>query len=97
MNRKDEALLALEHSAILVNLSQYSPTVVSTLWVGMDIEGSDIDVICCYQKKKQFIEDLESSCQQFKKFQITDMDDRVIASFNQDGFCIEIFATDQPV
>ncbi len=97
MNRKDEALQALGRSAILDSLSDYSPTVVSTLLVGLDIEGSDIDVICCYPTQARFVEDLRCCCQQHEDFHLSVATDRVVASFTVDGFCIELFATEQAI
>lgn len=88
---------ALQRCDVLDALSQYTPTVVSTLWVGLDIETSDIDVICCYQNQQHFIDDLTSSYQHRNDFRLSVDSDRVVASFDQDGFCIELFATAQPI
>ncbi|MCY4265388.1 MAG: DUF4269 domain-containing protein [Gammaproteobacteria bacterium] len=97
MQRREAAMQALQQSSILGLLDGYSPTVVSTLWVDLATESSDIDVICEFHDPIDFKDDVQTSCQQFEAFHINSKDDWVLASFEKDAFQFEIYGCNVPV
>jgi hypothetical protein len=86
-------------SNLLNTLSLFTPVVVSTICIGIDINDSDIDIICTYQNfadYKQFIK------QKFKTYQHFDIWERkntneIVCTFKFDGFLFEIFSSNIPV
>ncbi len=97
MHRLEQAELALQESAILEILSAYSPTVVSTLWVGLDIPGSDIDIICQYKEPNRFSADVIDCCQQLPEFTIQKNESTVVARCQLQAFPLEIFGSPKPI
>ena len=100
MSRQQTAEEELQRSQILRSLSAYSPTVVSTIWAGLDIESSDIDIICQYENKSQFTSDLHNACSQFEEFVFIDNSEPseyVVARFSLGQNQIEIYACPLPV
>lgn len=97
MNRFEDAAEVLHQSGIMDSLAAYSPTVVSTLWVGLDIEGSDIDILCHYADQSSYVQAVESRCSDFSEYQQQSRDDHVITRFNLADYPVEIYASNQAV
>ena len=97
MDRQRAAEDALQRSQIMRSLAAYSPTVVSTIWAGLDIASSDIDVVCQYTDQEQFKTILTSACSHFPGFNIVDNHEYVVARFTADQFEIEVFASALPI
>ena len=97
MPAPETARQALQNSAILYRLSHYSPIVVSTIWVNLHLEASDIDVICEFRNPGEFTADVMSCCSHYRGFHISTGDDQVVAIFARDGFDFELYGSSLPV
>lgn len=77
-------------------LSAYAPIFVGTIPINIDIESSDIDIICYVRNKKQFIEDLVSYFHEMKDFKVTKNItlNSLKANFYIEDFEFEIFGQD---
>lgn len=83
---------------IIKSLSVYTPILAGTIPININIEGSDLDIICQYQDKVDFTKDIYSLFSGFEGFNIYENPklDAVVASFFTDGFTIEIFGQNIP-
>lgn len=90
----EQALLSI---SLLEKLKDYDAKVVSTIWAGLDIDGSDIDIIACFTDRAVFIEEIRTLFETLPEFSISDNETRVLVQFKVDGFLFEIFACDTPV
>ena len=48
----------LNQNKILLNLAEFEPIIVGTIPINIDIENSDLDIICYWKNKVEFIESL---------------------------------------
>ncbi|SEQ88459.1 protein of unknown function [Virgibacillus subterraneus] len=82
-------------------LSMYNPVLCGTLPIGIDVEGSDLDVIMEVQELNDFkdrLQSLYSSKESFKINTTTIRNKEVIkANFIFNNFEFELFGQDQPV
>lgn len=83
---------------ILSQLDKYDPLLVGTIPINIDIETSDLDIICCYTGKQAFIATLETLFSHHPNFILQQDPDKdaVIATFFLDNFEIEIFGQNIP-
>lgn len=83
---------------ILSQLHTYDPLLVGTIPINIDIETSDLDIICCYTGKQSFISAIKSLFSHHPNFtlQYNTGKDAVVASFFLDNFEIEIFGQNVP-
>lgn len=99
-NSKQQAVYAvLTEQKILEKLSSFSPIVVGTIPINVDIDSSDIDIACCWEDKQVFIHTLDQAFGQEKNFSVREKilagNETVIAVFSINGFETEIFG--QPI
>lgn len=78
-------------------LSAYSPTAVSTIFVGLDTESSDIDVICYCRNPERFLETTRSAYGHLDQFKVIRSADPIVVRFRMAEFLFEIYASDTPV
>lgn len=90
-----QAFDVLTQNKILLNLAEFDPILVGTIPINIDIENSDLDIICYWKNKKDFTEKLNSLFGKENKFTIRetliDNKESIIVNFKIDGFEIEIF------
>ncbi|OMQ09504.1 DUF4269 domain-containing protein [[Flexibacter] sp. ATCC 35103] len=95
-----QAFDVLTQNKILINLAEFDPILVGTLPINIDIENSDLDIICYWKNKKDFTEKLNSLFGKENKFTIRetliDNKESIIVTFKIDGFEIEIFGQNIP-
>ncbi|MDW8850058.1 DUF4269 domain-containing protein [Flavobacterium sp. MMLR14_040] len=88
-----------EHN-VLANIAEFEPILVGTIPINIDIENSDLDIICYCENKTDFIEKLESIFGNKNGFTIRetiiDNAETVIANFKIELFEIEIFGQNIP-
>jgi hypothetical protein len=93
------AYAALTQNKILTNIQQFDPMLVGTIPINIDIENSDLDIICHYQNRNDFINVIKMRFCDFDNFKIRARNeqelDAVIANFRINDFEIEIFG--QPI
>jgi hypothetical protein len=100
-NRQQKAWRLLTTHAVFETLQSYSPILTGTIPIEIDIEGSDLDIICCFKNEEEY-EDLLivlfSTHDQFTIRKITLANhDTIIANFFIDGVELEIFGQNRPV
>lgn len=90
----------LTQNKILVSLSEFDPILVGTIPININIENSDLDIICYWQNKENFIEKLHLAFKNKTDFTIKEAlinnKESVIASFKIEDFEIEIFGQNTP-
>lgn len=81
-------------------LQEFDPILVGTFPININIENSDLDIICYWKNKSEFISYLKNQFQKHKKFSIEDQihSDRetIVSNFIIDGFEVEIFTQNIP-
>ncbi len=94
------AFEVLSQNKVLINLSEFDPILVGTIPINIDIENSDLDIICYWKNKSDFITKLNTLFGNETDFQIreTSIDNQeiVITNFEINGFEIEVFGQNIP-
>lgn len=101
---QQKAYEVLTKYRIFEKLKEYSPVLAGTVPLGIDVEGSDLDIICQVDLtcKEDFLDEL-----MFKKIVPPDVDiavekmmvngeQSIVVNFMLDGFPVEIFGQDIP-
>lgn len=98
--KQQEAYKVLTQYSIMEFLQPYSPLLAGTIPIDIDIETSDLDIICYWQHADKFKDDLFKCFSGYKDFQLVDKIVReqrsVIANFKVENFEIEIFGQNKP-
>ena len=86
---------------VLSNIAEFEPVLVGTIPINIDIENSDLDIICYWKNKTDFIEKIQSIFGNQNKFTIREIvienEETVVANFKIETFEIEIFGQNTPV
>ena len=93
-------LAVLDRSGLLTALARFDPHVAGTPPLGLDLPGSDIDVICQATDAEAFTKtlwDFASPLDGFAIHQWTRDGRPVVASFHLDGWPVEVFGDPRPV
>jgi len=87
----------LERLGLMIDLHVYDARIVSSVHAGLDIEDSDIDIICCYSTQIDYLRHLRSLSYLIgiSKFDIDE--DYVVCTFRLSGIEFEIYACEIPV
>lgn len=85
----------LTQNKIILNLAEFDPILVGTIPINIDIENSDLDIICHYKDKTDFIKKLNSLFGDENKFThkeiLIDNQESIVAKFKINTFEIEVF------
>ena len=85
---------------IMSALRVFEPLLVGTIPIGVDIESSDIDIICCFSNKMQFSDTLYQLFGDKAGFQLSEHHGQdtsaIVASFRIGSFQIEVFGQNVP-
>lgn len=99
-NRQQHAYSTLTNNQILLKLKRFDPILVGTIPISIDIESSDLDIICCFADKHEFKETIADSFKNKKNFTIRELQSidasAIVANFLVDRFEIEIFGQSIP-
>lgn len=91
----------LKHHQIIGKLQSFDAVLSGTIPLNIDVEDSDLDILCHWKNKDEFIRVLENAFSGYDHFQITQKQfrgrDTVIARFRVDGFAVEVFGQSRPV
>lgn len=94
-SRQREAYQTLTQHTVLEKLSEFSPVLVGTIPICIDIPSSDLDIACCWKDKDQFYTHIKANFGEETGFQISETNinghETIIFSFILDNFEIEIF------
>ncbi|MCM8568606.1 DUF4269 domain-containing protein [Gramella jeungdoensis] len=90
----------LTNYAVFRKLKKYDPILTGTIPIEIDTEASDLDIICCWENRKMFEEDLIKHFNGEKEFRIRQKkineELSVIANFSLGNFQVEIFGQNIP-
>ena len=98
--RQKRAYEVLLKHKIFEKLSDYSPLLAGTIPIEIDIEGSDLDIICEVKDSAEFEKFL---IQVFENFDVkikksdTDNEEFLVCNFELEEFPVEIFGQNKPV
>ncbi|MBC7915649.1 MAG: DUF4269 domain-containing protein [Pyrinomonadaceae bacterium] len=99
-SRQQHAYSSLTNNRILSKLKRFDPILVGTIPINIDIENSDLDIICCFADKQEFQESITDSFKSESGFKIREQQSlnslAIIANFFVDDFEIEIFGQNIP-
>lgn len=99
-DRQRAAYRALTDNLIFERLQLFSPLLTGTIPINIDIEESDLDIICSWQEKEEFIKTLRKEFGKINGFklieQIRNNYETVLANFRLNEFEIEIFGQCRP-
>ncbi|WP_426326254.1 DUF4269 domain-containing protein [Pedobacter sp. R-06] len=96
--RQKKAYQVLTANRVLEKLSPYRPILVGTIPINIDMENSDLDIICEVSDKNEFIDKLNALFGSEKDFTTHESPkfDTIKVNFITDGFEIEIFGQNTP-
>ncbi|MHC0443008.1 DUF4269 domain-containing protein [Flavobacterium sp. 3-210] len=90
----------LTKNKILEALVEFDPILVGTIPINIDIENSDLDIICYWQNKNHFVEKVTSLFKNKSDFTIREtvinQHESIVGNFKLDDFEIEIFGQNIP-
>lgn len=93
--RQQLAYDVLTRNNVLTSLQPFDPLLVGTIPIQIDIESSDLDIICYYADQRAFVDFLTTTFGSADSFTSWTKHEpaaqAVVASFWLDGFEIEIF------
>ncbi len=96
--RQVKAYNCLNKIKVIDILNNYNAVLVGTIPIELDIDDSDLDIICEVYDFKKIEELLISSFSKYKNFKITyEKNNVLVCNFIVDNFEIEIYATDLPI
>ena len=98
--RQREAYVCLQELGVMTTLMKFHPTLVSTICIDIDVETSDLDVICQFNDSHAFSECLRTTYKDYPHFVLFPLDPEtsaVVARFESDGFLVEVFGQPLPV
>lgn len=99
-NRQQQAYAILTNNQVLSKLKGFDPIVVGTIPINIDIESSDLDIICCFADKEEFIKSIEDNFKNETNFVIKEKRSlafsAIVANFIIGTFRIEIFGQNIP-
>ena len=99
--RQQKAFEVLNENLILQKLSEFTPVLVGTIPINIDISSSDLDIACYWKDKNHFIELVRKNFSEENNFHIYEkeisVNEAVVANFFTNDFKIEIFGQNLPV
>lgn len=99
-NRQRQAYSILTNNKILSNLKRFDPILVGTIPINIDIENSDLDIICSFADKQEFQKSIIDNFSNERSFTIREQPNlnalAIVANFFLDDFEIEIFGQSIP-
>lgn len=99
-NRQQQAYSTLSDNQILSKLKHYDPILAGTIPINIDIENSDLDIICYFADKQEFQKSITDNFNSEKKFIIREQQNSdtlaIAANFVVGDFEIEIFGQNIP-
>lgn len=98
--RQRLAYQTLTNHQILDKLIVYNPILTGTIPINIDIASSDLDIICNWENKREFIDILTELFNSEKEFEIREGkigdEETVVCNFKINDFAIEIFGQKIP-
>lgn len=86
----------LKQHRIFEILDLYTPLLTGTIPIGIDVESSDLDIICRVDDFEEFKRYVTLNFHNYRAFHISLKDEVMVINFYVEEMEIEIFATNQP-
>jgi len=100
-NKQQEVYNVLTYLDLFETLKPYTPALTGTIPIDIDVENSDIDIICYCRNLDEFRDKITENYETQDEFEIKIKDIRnnktVVARFKSQGFAIEIFGQNRAV
>ncbi len=101
-NQKQRAIFdLLIRNHVMTSLQEFDPILVGTFPINIDIETSDLDIICYWKNKNKFISLVQNQFGTNDKFSLRETtisgNETVVANFEIDHYAFEIFGQNIPV
>lgn len=98
--RQQEAYAALCGTGIMDLLKDYVPLLAGTIPLGIDVSGSDLDILCYASDAKRFTADLSQFFGHYESFELAQISTphglAITATFFAHGFVFEVFGQAVP-
>lgn len=98
--RQKEAYEVLTQNEILVSLKEFDPILIGTIPINIDIEKSDLDIVCHFTDVDYFCKQLKERFDNRKNFKLWENLSQgslaIVCNFFIDNFEIEIFGQNIP-
>ncbi|WP_343705617.1 DUF4269 domain-containing protein [Flavobacterium sp.] len=98
--KQQAAFHILTKHQVLENLAEFDPILVGTIPINIDIENSDLDIVCYWKNKSDFIARIKYLFEKENRFSIReiiiDNQESIVANFFIEAFEIEIFGQNIP-
>ena len=99
-DKQIQAYEVLTQHKVLSDITEFDPILAGTIPINIDIDNSDLDIICYWKNKTEFIEKLNSIFGTKNNYTIRetiiDGKESVIANFKIESFEIEVFGQNIP-
>lgn len=94
-NRQQAAYNLLLKYDVFGILQKFEPILAGTIPINIDIESSDLDIICCFADKDSFRREISGAFSNFESFRlrdtVIDQQETIVANFIVDGWPVEVF------
>jgi hypothetical protein len=98
--RQIQAYEILTQNKVLEFLSEFDPILVGTIPINIDIKNSDLDIVCYWKNKTEFINKVSAFFKNETEFKIQETTinehDSVVVNFKINDFEIELFGQNIP-
>jgi hypothetical protein len=98
--KQKRAFEVLTKHDLFEKLKYYSPILAGTIPIEIDVEGSDLDIICEVKNEIDFMEFLKQNFQNYNNFSLEKTtingEKSIVLNFILDEFPIEIFGQNKP-
>ncbi len=94
---QQSAYSCLKRLKVFEELKQFNPVLTGTVPIEINIDTSDLDIICNFKNKNEFINKVENIYKKEEAFKIKIKEKSVLFSFICDEFRIEIRAEEKDV
>ena len=99
--RQQKVFDVLESTKIMVVLQEFTPVLAGTFPIDIATDNSDLDIICFWKYKSDFIQTLKNHFGRIENFSIRELSfsnqETVIANFILGNFEFEVFGQNVPV
>ena len=99
-DRQQRAFNSLAQHNVMTLLQAFQPILAGTIPINIDIESSDLDIICCWENQAEFVNHLLLHFGSKQNFLLTqtviNLHHTILANFELDNFHIEIFGQNIP-
>jgi len=90
----------LTENKVMEKLVNFQPLLVGTVPIDIAIKGSDLDIVCSFEDKQTFKEEIQEHFANYPEFSVVEKifqnEFTVIVRFVMDTFPVEIFAQNKP-